>query len=79
MKQLLVEIDDQTAAKLERVAPARSRKRSEFVRQALRRALWDEEERATSEAYRRVPDDESEAYVASEVWEPRAKRPRVKR
>lgn len=69
MKQVLVEIDDQTAAELERVAPARSRQRSEFIRRALRRALWDEEERRTREAYLRTPD-ESAAYVEPEAWEP---------
>ena len=45
MKRVLVEIDDQTAAELERVAPARCRQR------------WDEEERRTREAYLDTPDD----------------------
>jgi Arc/MetJ-type ribon-helix-helix transcriptional regulator len=69
MKQVLVEIDDQTAAELERVAPARSRQRSEFIRRALRRALWDEEERRTREAYVRSPDSESEPYFEPAAWE----------
>ena len=56
MKQLLVEIDDDMAARLERVAPARSRRRSEFIRQALRTALWAVEEARTAKAYRRTPD-----------------------
>jgi len=69
MKQVLVEIDDQTAAELERVAPARSRQRSEFIRRALRRALWDEEERRTREAYLRNPDAESAPYFEPQAWE----------
>lgn len=69
MKQVLVEIDDQTAAELERVAPARSRQRSEFIRRALRRALWDEEERRTREAYLRSPDADGTAYFEPEAWE----------
>jgi predicted transcriptional regulator len=69
MKQVLVEIDDQTAAELERVAPARSRQRSEFIRRALRRALWDEEERRTREAYLRSPDTEGEAYFDPAAWD----------
>ena len=41
MKQLLIEIDEDMATQLERVAPARSRRRSEFIRAAIRRALWE--------------------------------------
>lgn len=70
MKQVLVELDDQTAAELERVAPARSRQRSEFIRRALRRALWDEEERRTREAYLRTPDTDAAVYFEPEAWEP---------
>ena len=79
MKQVLVEIDDQTAAELERVAPARSRQRSEFIRRALRRALWDEEERRTREAYLRSPDDASDVYTEPSAWEPAVARKKSKR
>jgi predicted transcriptional regulator len=68
MKQLLIEIDEDMAAQLERVAPTRSRRRSEFIRTAIRRALWDLEERATAEAYARQPDS-GEAYLDATVWE----------
>jgi predicted transcriptional regulator len=70
MKQFLVEVDDDVAAELERVAPARSRRRSEFIRLAIRKALWEEQERATAEAYTRQPDAPA-AYVDAAVWEPR--------
>jgi predicted transcriptional regulator len=78
MKQLLIEIDEETATKLERVAPARSRKRSEFIRSALRRALWELEEQATADAYQRQPDSARDAYVDTRAWEPlpRARRRR---
>jgi len=79
MKQILVEIDDQTAAELERVAPARSRQRSEFIRRALRRALWDVEERATREAYLRTPDAPDEGYFEPNAWEPATRRRGSKR
>ena len=69
MKQLLIELDDETVAKLERVAPARSRRRSQFIRSAVSRALWEIEERATAEAYRRQPDSAADAYVDARVWE----------
>jgi len=80
MKQLLVEIDDDMATQLERVAPTRSRRRSEFIRTAIRRALWELEERATARAYARQPDSAKEAYLDATVWEagPRS-RPRLRR
>jgi predicted transcriptional regulator len=74
MKQILIEIEDELASRLERVAPGRSRRRSEFVRAAIRKALWDLEEDLTAEAYRRMPDTE-EAYIEPRVWEPPAGRP----
>jgi predicted transcriptional regulator len=75
MKQILVEIDDHTAEELERVAPARSRQRSEFIRQALRQALWARAESATRAAYLATPD-EQQVYVESGAWEPKPSRPR---
>jgi predicted DNA-binding protein len=77
MKQLLIEIDPETAARLDRVAPSRSRRRSEFIRAAIRRALWEIEERATEQAYRRQPDSADDTYVDPAVWESQA--PRRKR
>lgn len=69
MKSLLVEVDDDLAARMERVAPARSRRRSEFVRAAILKALWDAEERATAEAYARQPDNSPEVAFDPAVWE----------
>ncbi len=69
MKQLLIEIDDDVAAQLERVAPGRARRRSEFIRTAIRRALWELEEQSTAEAYREQPDSADDAYVDARVWE----------
>jgi predicted DNA-binding protein len=70
MKQVLVEFDDETLARLERVIPSRSRRRSQFIRSAVNRALWELEEQATAEAYRRLPDGPDDAYLDATVWEP---------
>jgi predicted transcriptional regulator len=70
MKQVLLELDDETAARLDEVAPARSRKRSEFIRAAIRKALLEVQERATEAAYRRRPDTE-QAYFDACAWEVR--------
>ena len=69
MVKVLIELDDEMAARLERVAPSRMRQRSEFIRAALRRALWEIEEQATATAYRRRPDAEADASVDPDVWE----------
>jgi len=78
MKQILIELDDEVAEKLERVSPGRSRRRSEFIRSAIRRALWELEEEATAEAYRREPDT-SKVYWDAAAWEPQARRKRTRR
>jgi predicted transcriptional regulator len=69
MKQLLIELEDDLAAKLEQVAPGRSRRRSDFVRGAIRKALWELEEALTAEAYRQLPDSAEDAYFDPRVWE----------
>ena len=68
MKSLLVEVDDELASRLERVAPARSRRRSEFVRAAILKALWEAGELATSEAYARQPDSPDAPFDPT-VWD----------
>ena len=79
MKTLIVELDDEIATKLERVAPGRTRQRSEFIRNAVRKALWEIEEQATAEAYRRQPDSGDDAYLNADVWEPRPKSRRTRK
>ncbi|PYS47044.1 MAG: hypothetical protein DMG13_28830 [Acidobacteria bacterium] len=74
-----MELDDEIAAKLERVAPGRARQRSEFIRNAVRKALWEIEEQATAEAYRRQPDSGDDAYLNADVWEPRPKSRRTRK
>ncbi len=66
--QLIVELDEALARELERVAPARSRQRSAFVRAALRRALDELAEDRMREAYKAKPDLEP-AHFDPRVWE----------
>jgi predicted transcriptional regulator len=77
-KQLIVELDEALAQELERVAPARSRRRSSFVRAALRRALDDLVEARMAAAYSAQPDVEP-AYFDRRVWEPAAARRTARR
>jgi predicted transcriptional regulator len=78
MKALLIELDADTAARLDKVAPSRSRRRSEFIRGAIRGALWELEERATEAAYLRQPDSAEDAHVDPDAWEAVPSRPRAR-
>jgi hypothetical protein len=66
---VLIDLDPETYRRLERVAPARSRKRSAFIRAAIQKALWDLEEERTRQAYLDTPD-EAPAPVDPATWEP---------
>ena len=82
MKQVLVEIDDTTARRLERVAPGHARKRSSFIRFAIRRALDEIAERETERAYREAPGTDGGELFDASVWDewaparPARRRPR---
>ena len=76
-RQIIVELDEGMAQELERIAPSRARKRSEFVRRALRQALDAEVERRMADAYLRQPDDAEPELVDPEAWEPQ--RPAIRR
>ena len=69
MKQVLVELDEELLARLDRVAPGKSRRRSEFIRTAIRKALWESEEQETAVAYAKQPDSAGDAYFEASVWE----------
>ena len=74
-RQIILEIDDVTARELEAVAPSRDRRRSDFIRRALRAALDRVAEARMREAYSRQPDGPGVFDPA--VWEPA--RPRGRR
>ena len=68
-RQIIVEVDEGIAQELERIAPSRARKRSEFVRRALRQALDAEVERRMADAYRRQPDNAEPEVIDPGAWE----------
>jgi len=70
MKSLLVLLDDPTYRALNRVAPAAKRRRAEFVRTAIRKAIREAEEERTRQAYLEQPDSEAEAddWSSAEKW-----------
>jgi predicted transcriptional regulator len=71
MRALLVHLDDNTFKALNKLAPAASRKRTEFIRSAIRKAIRDQEFARMRRAYVAQPDSEQEAddWSTSEEFE----------
>jgi predicted DNA-binding protein len=67
--QVIVELDASLAERLERVAPARSRQRSAFIREAIRRALDEAREQEMALAYQRQPQEPVEVDLDPETWD----------
>jgi predicted transcriptional regulator len=61
MPSILVQLDDATFRSLSHVAPAAKRKRTEFIRAAIKEAIRKREYADMREAYRKQPDSASEA------------------
>ena len=61
MKSILIQVDDQIAKGLDRVAPTAKRQRADFIRRALLRAIVEADDEKTRQAYLRKPDSEDEA------------------
>jgi predicted transcriptional regulator len=70
MKSVLIQLDDDLYHSLNRVAPAEGRKRTQFIRQALLRAVMEAQEAKTRAAYLEAPDSESDAddWAAAEEY-----------
>lgn len=79
MQQVIVELDDRTLARLNRVAPPSARKRSEFIREAIRRALNERLEQDMERAYRNQPQEGADLDVDPATWEPAARKKKAKR
>lgn len=79
MKQVLIQLDDATAAQLEKVAPGSSRKRSEFLRGVIARALHETLELETRRAYEKWPDEARSPVPAEWAGADEAVRPRKPR
>jgi predicted transcriptional regulator len=61
MPSILVELDDETFKRLNAVAPAAKRQRSEFVRNAVKEAIQLREFARIRAAYEMIPDSAAEA------------------
>jgi len=61
MPSIRVQLDDATYKALNQVAPAAKRKRTEFIRQAVKEAIRKQEYARIRKAYIQVPDSTAEA------------------
>jgi hypothetical protein len=76
MHQVIVELDDRTIARSNRVAPPSARKRSEFIREAIRQALNARLDQDIERPYRQQPQEGADIDVDPATWEaaPRKKK-----
>jgi hypothetical protein len=61
MKTVLIQLDEPTFAALNRVANPVNRKRSEFIRRAIKAAIRQAEFDSIREGYRKKPDSAADA------------------
>ena len=61
MRSILVQIDEPTYRALSKIAPAAKRRRSQFIREAVRKAILDAEEERIRQAYLAQPDSAEDA------------------
>ena len=71
MRSILIQLDDTTYKALNQVAPAAKRRRTEFIRQAVKDAIRRQEYARIREAYRKQPDlaAESDDWSSCEEFE----------
>jgi hypothetical protein len=70
MPQVLIQFDDATLSAIDRIAPAAKRKRADFIRKAVKDAIFRYETKRMREAYRLQPDsvEDSGAWELPEEW-----------
>jgi metal-responsive CopG/Arc/MetJ family transcriptional regulator len=72
MPKVLVQFEDATLEAIDRIAPAAKRKRAEFIRSAVKDAIFRYEQERMREAYRLQPDSVQRAdpWELPEEWKP---------
>jgi predicted transcriptional regulator len=72
MRSLLVQLDEATCRSLSHLAPPASRRRAQFIRGAIRKAVREAEYARIRKAYEARPDSEAEAddWSTAEEYKP---------
>ena len=70
MSQVLIHFDEATLKAIDRIAPTAKRKRADFIRQAVKDAIFQHETERMREAYRLQPDsaEGAETWDLPEAW-----------
>ncbi len=71
MPSILVQLDDATFRALDRIAPPAKRKRTQFIREAVKTAIRKQEYAQMRQAYGKRPDaaDEADNWEGCEKFE----------
>jgi hypothetical protein len=71
MQKVLVQFEETTLKAIDRIAPVARRKRADFIRSAVKDAIFRHEQERMREAYRLQPDSAQEAYPwdLPEAWD----------
>jgi metal-responsive CopG/Arc/MetJ family transcriptional regulator len=72
MPKVLIQFADATLAAIDRIAPAAKRKRAEFIRTAVKDAIFRYEQERMGDAYRVQPDSGRgvDSWELPEEWQP---------
>ena len=72
MQKVLIRFGDATLEAIDRIAPAAKQKRAEFIRSAVKDAIFRHEQERMRDAYRVQPDSAQGAdpWELPEEWEP---------
>lgn len=70
MPQVLIHFDEATLKAIDRVAPAAKRKRADFIRRAVKDAIFQQDTDRMRKAYQLQPDtgEGSDAWELPEEW-----------
>jgi metal-responsive CopG/Arc/MetJ family transcriptional regulator len=70
MPQVLIHFDESTLRAIDRIAPAAKRKRADFIRKAVKNAIFQRETERMREAYLLQPDsvDGADTWDSPEEW-----------
>ena len=72
MPKVLIQFEYATLEAIDRIAPAAKRKRAEFIRSAVKDAIFRYEQGRMREAYRLQPDSgqDADSWDLPEEWKP---------
>lgn len=71
MPQVLVQFEEATLEAIDRIAPAAKRRRAEFIRKAVKDAIFRHEQEKMRRAYQSQPDSAGDAdtWDLPEAWD----------